>query len=133
MTEENEKSLVFQYRLSKHKVAEIEDALKAAKADEQELEHRLLEHLEAIGADSTATYEGVRISVQKPRLYASYLKDNEAFVFDFVTDVGRSDLIKPTINASSLSAWVKERIEAGQNVPEFINFYLKPMVRIQEK
>lgn len=128
----NEKELVFSYRLAKHKVAELEEALKAAKASEMSLEHEIIEHLEEIGADATAEYEGVTVKLQKPRLFASYLKENEERVFEFAKKEGREDLIKPTIHPSSLSSWVKERIESGLNVPEFLSYYLKPIVRIYQ-
>ena len=129
----DERKIVLDLRMSRLKVKALEEELKEAKNEEMKKEHDLIEHLESIGAEESATYEGVRVALQKPRLFASFLKDNEEKVFEFVNNQGRSDLIKQTIHSSSLSAWVKERIEAGEEIPGCINFYLQPSVRIYEK
>lgn len=43
-------------------------------------------------------------------------KKDEAF--EWLDDHGFGDLIKPTVNSSTLKAWAKDQIKAGETLPE---------------
>ncbi len=94
-------------------------------------EQRLLEHLENIEATSTARYEDLGYAMTpKPRLYASCIMSNQEELFKFLKKEGRSDLIKTAVNPQSLSSFATERIENGEEMPDFINYYFKQSIRI---
>lgn len=129
----NEFDLVVKLRDARNRRDELEESLKAAKAEYDKLEAALIEAMTANGQEATARYEGLGyVRMMKPRLYASFRKENEGSVFKFLEDSGRSDLIKPTVNASSLSSFVSELVEGGKEVPPVVSYYLKPSVRIFE-
>ena len=129
--EDVERSLVIKFKAAKETKAKAkEDAAIATKAYE-EIEAELIEALDARGAEATARFEGIGYArAMKPKLYASFKKENEGDVFKFLIESDRSDLIKETVNASSLSSFVKDNIEAGEDVPDFITYYLKRTVNV---
>jgi len=126
-----ERDLVVAYREARLKKEGAEEALEAAKAECDKAEAALIELMDANGATSTAKYDGVGyVSLGTPALYASCTKDNEEELFSFLKQQAREDLIKPTVNSRSLSAFVKEIISSGHEVPKFISYYLKPCARL---
>lgn len=50
-------------------------------------------------------------------LYAGIVKANEAKAFEWLGDNGRGDLVKETVNASSLKAVLKKMLETGEEIP----------------
>jgi hypothetical protein len=128
-----ELALVEQFRAAKRKKEEADEALGAASKEFDTVERELMEMLEAKGATTTAKYQGVGyVTLTKPRVYASYLKENQGRLFDFLKGRGREDLIKEVVAPQSLSGFVKELLEEGQSVPECIGYYLKAGARFYE-
>jgi hypothetical protein len=64
-------------------------------------------------------------------LYAGYDKDREAEMFDYLQKGGNEYLIRPTVNAKTLTAWVKEQLEEGVSLPDFINLTTKHRVGVR--
>jgi hypothetical protein len=127
----SEFDLVVKLRDARLKRDELEESLKTAKSEYDSLEQALIEAMTANGQEATARYEGLGyVRMMKPRLFASFRKENEDQVFKFLEDSGRADLIKPTVHAGSLSSYVSELVEAGSKIPETINYYLKPSLRL---
>jgi len=125
----SERDLVILLRDARKKKADLETALTDANKDNEEIEMALAELLEAQDKKSTAKYEGIGfVTLKKPRLYARFDKEFEPMVFEFLKKEKREDLIKETVNSQSLSSFVKERVEVGSAIPEYIKFYLKPNV-----
>jgi hypothetical protein len=126
-----ERDLVIALRDAKFKKSQAEEALELAQEECDKAEKALIEMLDANNATATAKYEGIGyVSLAKPQLYASCTKENEDKLFLFLDEQGRKDLIKTTVNAKSLSGFVKEIVEEGQTVPEFISYYMKPQARL---
>jgi hypothetical protein len=126
-----ERDLVQALKAAREKKEEMELKLKAAKDAEMKAEAALIELLEANSADATAHYEGVgHFKLMKPRLYASVKKENEDKLFAFLEEIGREDLVKTVVPAPTLSTFVKERMENGEAVPEFVEYYLKQSLRL---
>jgi hypothetical protein len=128
-----EKDLLVKFSDAKKAKARIESELEKAIFECDRAEAQLMELLTSKNATATANYEGLgKASLVKPRLYASCLKENEALLFKFLEDSGRVDLVKQTVNSQSLSGFIKERVEAGENVPEFITYHLRPSLRLYD-
>ena len=126
-----ERDLVAQFRRAKEKRDNLKDDLKAAQAEYDMTESRLIELLESNSAISTAKYEGLGYAqIQKPRLYASCKEENMERLFDFLREKAREDLIKTTVMPQTLSSFVKECIETGIEIPDYVSYYLKPSIRL---
>ena len=126
-----ERDLVQSLKISRDEVEMLEAQLKAAKEQEAKIESSLIELLEANSAEATAHYDGLgHFKLMKPRLYASVTKENQDKLFSFLDEIGRDDLIKTTVMPQTLSTFVKERIENGEEIPNFIGYYLKPSLRL---
>lgn len=122
--------LVEKFRDAKLKKDEVEKTLEIVTAEYDKAEAELIELLNAKNATKTAEYEGVgHVTLLKPKLYASVLKENQDKLFSFLREFKRDDLIKEVVNSQSLSGFVKETLESGKKIPEFINYYLKPSAR----
>jgi hypothetical protein len=50
-------------------------------------------------------------------LYVSIVSGQSEAVFEFLDDLGKGDLVKPTVNPSTLKAVVKELIKSGEEIP----------------
>lgn len=128
---ETEKELLVQFKTAREQRDKIKYLLKQAQEDLDKAEAGLLEFLEANSAVATAKYEGLGYAqIQKPRLYASCRQEYMDSLFDFLKTEQREDLIKTIVMPQSLSSFTKERIEEGLEIPEFINYYLKPSIRL---
>ncbi len=126
-----ERDLVIKFRDAKLKKDKADEAFEVARAEYDKCESELIEMLEARNATSTAKYEGIgHVSLAKPQLYASCRKEYEDKLFAYLSTQGRDDLIKQTVNPRSLSGFVKEIIDNGMTVPEFISYYLKSSARL---
>lgn len=129
-----ERDLVIELAEARKTKEDAEKFLKEANLRVLKAEAALIEALNASGATSTAKYEGVgSFSKLQPRVYATYKKDDEATVFAFLRNVGREDLIRPSIHPQSLSALVKEHLETGKPLPEAIAYYSAEALRFNPK
>lgn len=126
-----ERDLLISLKAKKEQLEAAKEAAKTAQKEYDEAEHKVLEHLENIGAESTASYEGLGYAkMSKPRVFASCLKENESKLKEKLREMGRDDIIKETVHSQSLSSLVGEMIEKGDAIPPMINYYLETKVRI---
>lgn len=131
MMQASEEKLIRDYRLAIETLETAKEVQKKAQADKDKIENALYEALTAENKESTATYEGVGcVSIGKPRVFASCLKDNEPILANFLKENERSDMIREYVFPQTLSTFVKERLESGEDIPEFIQYYLKPIIRL---
>ena len=125
-----ERDLVLKFKCAKEKRDALKEELKQAQEEYEKTEFVLIEFLESNSAISTAKYEGLGYAqIQKPRLYASCKEENMQVLFNFLKELNREDLIKTTVLSQSLSSFTSECIENGVDIPECINYYLKPSLR----
>lgn len=125
-----EKELLVKFKAKKDALEAAKEAAKAAQAEFDQAEKALIEHLTAIEADATASYDGIGYAkMTKPTVYASCLKENEDKLKETLRKIGRGDLIRETVNPRSLSALVKEQLEKGETPPAEVNYYLKTSIR----
>lgn len=114
-----ERDLVIELRDARQAKADAQEALSKANEAVERTEMALVELLESGDKKSTAKYEGIGfVIMNKPRVYASFNKENEPLVFEFLKIEGRADMIKQSVNAQTLSGFVKERLELGKGLPK---------------
>lgn len=125
-----EKELLQKYAVARELVDLLDSELKKAKAELEQAINNLHEDLIERGASKTAVYEGLgSYSMGDSTLYASVDKENEQDLFSFLNSQGRADLIKPAVHHRSLATFVKESMENGVQIPQFIKTYYKPTGR----
>lgn len=124
-----EKELVEKYISAKELFEKLEEEAKEAKKDFESIQIKLVEHLQLKSASKTAKYDGLGcISIMSPILGARSL--NEEKLFQYLKETDRQDLIKATVHHKTLSAFVKEQLETGQEIPDFIEYWFKPSTRL---
>ena len=124
-----ERELVLEYKLAKDDVERLEDESKKAKNRFEIAQAKLVEELQSKGASKTAKYDGVgTITLMKPSVGAR--SENEDVLFDYLKQIGRDDLIKPTVHHKTLSSFVKEMLDGGQEIPDFIEYWFKTSTRL---
>lgn len=125
-----EKELLKKYVEARMLVDSLDEQLKKAKTILEDSINDLHEDLTERGACKTAVYEGLgSYSMGDPTLYASVDKENEKDLFSFLNSQGREDLIKPSVHHRSLATFIKESIDNGVEIPQFIKTYYKPTGR----
>lgn len=76
----------------------------------------------------TTTFSGLGRVQLASDLYASTLPGKKDDAFQWLRDCGYGDMIKPTVNASSLKALFRQQIKAGAMPPDDI-FKITPFTR----
>lgn len=92
-----------------------------------EVESKLLDLLNAEGAEKSAKYSGIgHVTCRKPRVTLAIVND-EKMIFDFLRrpDIDRGDLIKTGVHPVSLAAFVDQRLKAGFEAPPGIDYIIK--------
>lgn len=121
-----EREMLQDYVEAKEAFSIAEKAYDNAKTILEERESVLVTALMDKGAKATARWDGLgHFTLTKPKLYASYVKENEQEVFSLVTEQGQGSIIKNTIASASLSTFVKGLIEKGVQLPEYIRYWEK--------
>src|SRR5581483_3977771 len=100
----------------------LEAELKAHKQRLQELETQTLPDLMTeLGLEGVTLKDGSSVTV-KPFVAAHISKEHEDAAFAWLESHGYGDIIKErtivSIHPSTLKAWAKERVEAGDEIPD---------------
>lgn len=126
----NERDILIEYAELKKRKEDTENAAKEAALQFEVAQYRIINMLIDRNADSTGRYPGIGFaSLSKPKIYASYDKNGEEKVFEFIEEAGEAELIKPTVHPASFSSFVGRCITEGREMPNEIEFYLKDGVR----
>lgn len=127
-----ERELLEKFKRAKEQKDIAEENYEAAKDDYNKAEWALMQHMEDYEKTKTATYDGLGYAIiPKPRLYANCSEENKEELFDYLEKIKRTDLIKTDVNAQTLSAFVREQLELGTEIPKFINCYFKKSVQLK--
>lgn len=115
-------SLSLQLVEAQDMVEAAEERLKAQKEKLRVIEQVALPDLMTeLGVEGLTLSDGTSISI-KPMYGASITKDHEGEAFDWLKEHGFGDLIKErmvvNVHPMTLRAWYKERVEAGEEVPD---------------
>jgi hypothetical protein len=116
-----ERELVERITYLRIQKAKAKSELDCISDDLSATEEMLTELLVNEGKTATARYEGLGYySIDAPTIrVASYRKDQEPAVFDWLRDQGYGDVIKPAVHPSTLKATIKSILEeGGEIIPE---------------
>lgn len=112
--------------------------MKSLKRQRAELEEEIIPDLmaeggfvDALGHGSFTTQDGSKVYLATDT-YASIRKDNEEEVFDWMDENGYEDIARLTIHPQTLRAWVRERLEAGEEVPEGVSVHVTTKARMRK-
>lgn len=126
----NERDLLIEYAELKKRKEDTENAAKEAAAQFEIAQYQIINMLIDRNADSTSRYPGIGFaSLSKPKIYASYDKNAEEKIFQFIEEAGEVELIKPAVHPMSFNSFVGRCIAEGREMPNEIEFYMKDGLR----
>jgi hypothetical protein len=129
-----ELELLVEYKNAREEVERLDEIVKSAKDKLEKATLKLVDDLQTRQASRTAKYDGIgSVTLKAPIINARSTDEDK--LFDFLKNVGRDDLIKPTVHFKTLSAFVKEQIgagDAGIKIPDFIEVWFKPSVQLNK-
>ena len=74
--------------------------------------------IEDSGLDTPVNLKGIgRISIRQ-ELYTSIVADKKDEAYAWLEESGNDGLIKSTVNASTLKAFIKEQMQLGEEIPD---------------
>lgn len=118
----NEKMLLSEYVAARVRVDELSDELKDAKDKLNVAQHNLYNYMEENEIGRTASHDGMGFVTLSddvnPRAYV--LKEYEMDLLDYLRNIGRDDMIRETVHHMTLNTFVKQALEEGHELPEFI-------------
>jgi len=112
----------------------LDDELKAVNARiaevEEELSNRMLEEeIQSFQRSGKTFYVTTKV-------FANAVPERKNDLFVWLKEHGFGDMITETVNANTLSAWVREQLEESESLPEgleeLVNVYEKTSVGIRK-
>jgi len=119
------------------KLTELKQEREEKKQELQELENLIRSLEEEINAAmleqgiSNLKIDGIGTAYVASRLYASVRKADVDRAVEWLKEIGIGDISTRTINTSTLSAIVKDLLDEGKPIPDFVNYYVKNTVNIR--
>ena len=121
---DEERTLIEKLIASKAKVEKLELELKVLKGEYDETDRKLMSLLEEDGKKATAKYKGLGyVVIVEGAAQASIEKGRQPDVIKQLTEIGRTDMIKTTVAAATLSVYVRDCLKQNLPVPEGVNYY----------
>jgi hypothetical protein len=114
------------YDLERDHKARMEEARELKEQWEEALLSKMLEE----EVQNIKTGDGMFYS--REDTFANYDHARESEVFDWLHETGNETLIRETINARTLTAWVKEQQEQGTDLPDFFNIATKRRIGLRK-
>jgi len=131
---DREKELVCKYREAKELYVEAKEIEKESKSRVLKLEEELINLMIDKGIERTAKYEGLGfVTLNKPKVRASYSEDNKYELFDFLRGIEREDMIKTSVHPGTLSTFIKDILAEGKEPPKFVSYYLQNSLTLTKK
>lgn len=115
------------------KKKKLEDELKYVNIEKGLLETNTLPKLMEDHEIEKMTIEGVGTLYTQTGVYASILAADRDEAHIWFKEHGHGDLVKEAIHHSTLRSWVKEQLEEGKTVPEFLHAKPVTTARIRSK
>jgi hypothetical protein len=133
--EDKEKQLVEKYITLKAKHKDLKAQAADVWRESEQVEAELIEHMEDLGKDRTASYPGLGFMGQRLEVYYNRDAEHEAELFDYLKKIGREDLITTKVNSTSMKTFIKNVIEdelQGHKVdklPEWLDYKMTTKLR----
>lgn len=121
---------------SRQEVSEIDAKLSEAKEIKNAAEIALIEYMENNDLKSFKDATLNCSAITRETLYVSIDKDRRDEAYRWITDdMGRNDLVKPSIHNKTLSSFVGEMLKNGEKVPQelFKYFFKKELTIVTAK
>lgn len=119
-----ERQLIENFLIAKEEVETITKHLKDATKLRDDLEARIIKNLKDEEKTASAKYENLgHVCVIEGAAHASIQKGMQEAVQKYLIEIGREDIIKETISASTLSAYVRECLSQNKELPPGVTFY----------
>lgn len=99
------------------------------KTRREHMEETLYAEMEDAGL--TAVKTAVGTFYLRTDIYCSIKKEVQEEAFNWLRQLELDDIIQPTVNSRTLSAIMKEQLEAGNTIPDFVNVTTKNRVGIR--
>jgi len=129
----DEKELLIQLKKARQNCEDLRVQTVQANKELDGIETQIVDCLEARQASSTAKYDGIGyVTIEKPKLHASCNKENREQLVLYLRGMGHGDMVIETVGNKSLNMVVKECIDNGLEIPEYINHYFERVVKLYE-
>lgn len=112
----------------------LDDELKAVNARIAEVEEQLASKM--VEEEIQSFQRSGKTFYVTTKVFASAVPERKVELFAWLKDHGFGDMVTETVNANTLSAWVREQLEESESLPEgleeLVNVYEKTSVGIRK-
>lgn len=123
--------LVKELRDLTDRVETMEEQIKASKARINILKTAAIPEAMEDADIEKVTVEGAGTISLQTKVYSSILKEDRDRFYQWLRENGNADLIVDWVFPGTQNAFIKERIETGQDYPEFCNVSLIPTATLR--
>lgn len=121
-----ERQLIEKFKSAKDKKEALKLQLDKANEEFDDIEAELMQLLDDQNKKSSSVYVGLgHVTNVEPTPYAAIKPGEDEKLFASLKEIGREDLIKTSVNTSSLSGLVRQLLKDKQPLPEGCTYYLK--------
>ena len=106
-------------------------ALKNTKEALEKHEYIMRLALERAGLKTATMQDGCSVScVETPRCSVNKAKEDQ--FFQYLRDKGQGDMIRPYVPPQRISAYFRDLIEEGKEVPEFVSKFVQKTISVRK-
>jgi hypothetical protein len=126
------RALALEMRLLKAQVEDGEEAIKLVKARYDDIRKRLLpDAMAAAGLRSFKMADGCSVHVQT-KVNANVKEADRPTFYAWLERTGHHGLVHPYVHPSTLTAWAKEQIDNGIDMPAEVTIFAEPMAILRK-
>lgn len=118
-----------EYNLMRAEENSAKSEYELLKLQRETMEETIYNIMEDAGMNAIKTDDGT--FYRRVDTYCSIRKEEQQKAFEWLIENGLGDIIQETVNARTLTATMKERLDSGEQIPEFINVTTKNRVGIR--
>lgn len=121
-----ERQLIEQFAQLKDQKSKLTKELETVNEKHDKIEAELMQLLDDQNKKTSPVYRDLgHVTCVEPTPYAAIKAGEEEKLFASLREIGREDLIKTTVNSSSLSGLVRQCLKDKMPLPEGCTYYLK--------
>ena len=92
--------------------------------------NQLVEYLQDMNKKSTGNYADLgSVLITEPIASVSVPEEKRADQFIFLKEIGAAAVIKETVHHATFASLIRERLENGEPIPEFVKIAYVPQVK----